>query len=45
MKGIKVSLTEFKDIALKKLSNCKAYAEIYPELDLIFLGDNGQGDG
>jgi len=44
IKGMRVELQEFGPIAEKKLNNCKAYAEIYPEVNLVFVGDNGQGD-
>jgi hypothetical protein len=34
----------FEAVALKKWDNCAQYAQLYPDFEFVFFGDNGQGD-
>lgn len=42
--GLRVFTGDFYPLALTKLSNFRAYADLYPEFKFCFVGDNGQGD-
>lgn len=39
-----LSLRSHDSMADKKLENLEHYSAIYPEYDLVFIGDSGQGD-
>lgn len=44
MTGSWFNLASHDSMAAKKLENIAHYAKLYPEYDLVFIGDSGQGD-
>lgn len=44
MTGSWFNLATHDAMASKKLENIAHYAKLYPEYDLVFIGDSGQGD-
>ena len=44
MTGSIFNLATHDSMAAKKVENIDHYAKLYPEYDLVFIGDSGQGD-
>lgn len=44
MTGSVFNLATHDGMAAKKVENIDHYAQLYPEYDLVFIGDSGQGD-